>query len=144
MVHLIFSSTILFTSKLQIGINYSSQPNALRGCVNDARNVRDFLAKHGYHPSDILLLTDEPPKGTKEGDGWDRKMVPTREVIIRAMKWLVRGARKDDSLFFHCEFLHINVDIEILVFVVGEVADTFVFDEYRLRTWWADQRSKRR
>jgi hypothetical protein len=103
--------------------------------------VRDFLAKHGYHPSDILLLTDEPPKGTKEGDGWDRKMVPTREVIIRAMKWLVRGARKDDSLFFHCEFF---TNIETLVFVVGEVADIFVFDEYRLGTWRTNQRSKRR
>jgi hypothetical protein len=28
----------------QIGINYAGKPNALRGCVNDARNVRKFLS----------------------------------------------------------------------------------------------------
>jgi hypothetical protein len=28
----------------QIGINYAGTPNALRGCVNDARNVRKFLS----------------------------------------------------------------------------------------------------
>ena len=89
---------------LQIGINYTSQPNALRGCINDARHVRDFLVKHGgYRISEILLLTDEPPKGAREGDGWDSRMIPTRDNIIRGMKWLVRGARRDDSLFFHCK-----------------------------------------
>lgn len=74
--------------------------------MNDARHVRDFLLKHGgYRVEDIMLLTDEPPKGTREGKGWDSRNLPTRDNIIRGMKWLVRGARKDDSLFFHCERL---------------------------------------
>lgn len=28
---------------IQIGINYSGEKDALRGCVNDALNARDFL-----------------------------------------------------------------------------------------------------
>ena len=39
---------------------------------------------------------------------WDSRLAPTRENIIRAMKWLVRGARKDDSLFLHCKSLYPN------------------------------------
>ncbi|KAJ8515297.1 hypothetical protein ONZ45_g7273 [Pleurotus djamor] len=58
-----------------IGINYLGQPNELRGCINDAKRVRDFL----YHP----------------------RRIPTRENIIDAMRWLVRSAKQDDSLFFH-------------------------------------------
>ncbi|KAJ3501811.1 hypothetical protein NLJ89_g9170 [Agrocybe chaxingu] len=79
---------------LCIGINYHGQANELRGCVNDAKYVRDFLIKHGrYHPSEILLMTDDPKTSSRN---W-----PTRSNIIQAMKWLVRGACKDDSLFFH-------------------------------------------
>ncbi|KIM47214.1 hypothetical protein M413DRAFT_440710 [Hebeloma cylindrosporum] len=78
---------------LCIGINYRGQPNELRGCVNDAKHVREFLISHGrYKSSDILLLTD---------DSKDPRSLPTRDNLIQAMKWLVRGAKKDDSLFFH-------------------------------------------
>jgi len=50
---------------------------------------------HGcYKTSDILLLTD---------DSKDPRSLPTRDNLIQAMRWLVRGAKKDDSLFFHCE-----------------------------------------
>jgi hypothetical protein len=83
--------------------------------VNDAKHVREFLISamslvsiplcsrtdtlppsgHGrYKTSDILLLTD---------DSKDSRSLPTRDNLIQAMKWLVRGAKKDDSLFFHCE-----------------------------------------
>jgi hypothetical protein len=48
----------------------------------------------GYISSEILLLTD---------DSKDSRSLPTRDNIIQAMKWLVKGARRDDSLFFHCE-----------------------------------------
>jgi hypothetical protein len=34
---------------VQIGINYAGTPNALRGCVNDARNVRKFLSGASRH-----------------------------------------------------------------------------------------------
>ncbi|PPQ81149.1 hypothetical protein CVT25_015201 [Psilocybe cyanescens] len=79
---------------LCIGINYRGQANELRGCVNDAKNVRNFLIQQGgYKATDIVLLTD---------DARDARSLPTRDNIIDAMRWLVRHAKINDSLFFHC------------------------------------------
>jgi hypothetical protein len=61
--------------------------------VNDARNVRRFLIKyHHFAESDIVLLTD---------DASSARSRPTRENILNAMRWLVRDACPNDSLFFH-------------------------------------------
>jgi hypothetical protein len=35
-------------------------------------------------------------------DAKSSRQIPTRKNILEAMRWLVRSARKDDSLFFHC------------------------------------------
>ncbi|KZT42184.1 peptidase C14 [Sistotremastrum suecicum HHB10207 ss-3] len=78
---------------LCIGINYIGTDNELNGCINDARNVHNFLCQFfGYKEDDIVVLTDDSsnPVG-----------LPTRDNIMRAMQWLVRDARPDDSLFFH-------------------------------------------
>jgi metacaspase-1 len=40
----------------------------------------------------MVILTDDQTNPSAR---------PTRENIIRAMKWLVTGARPNDSLFFH-------------------------------------------
>jgi len=78
---------------LLIGINYFGQQGELRGCINDANNVRKFLIERfGYKPSDIVMLLD---------DSKDPMGKPTRDNIIRGMQWLVAGARTNDSLFFH-------------------------------------------
>ncbi|KAF8883816.1 caspase domain-containing protein [Infundibulicybe gibba] len=78
---------------LCIGINYRGQANELRGCINDAKHVREFLIKHhGYKDRDIMLLTDESSRSSR---------LPTRENIIAAMRWLVQSASTNDSLFFH-------------------------------------------
>jgi hypothetical protein len=79
--------------------------------VNDAKNVRNFListfkaiclstaaishttARRGFKSKDIVLLTDE---------SLNPRQLPTRKNMMDAMYWLVRGARMDDSLFFHC------------------------------------------
>ncbi|TFK35001.1 caspase domain-containing protein [Crucibulum laeve] len=74
-----------------IGINYIGQRDELKGCVNDARHVRNYLMQyHGFKKSDILLLTD---------DG--RGIEPTRKNMLDAMHWLVRKAKMHDSLVFH-------------------------------------------
>ncbi|KAJ3526668.1 hypothetical protein NMY22_g10076 [Coprinellus aureogranulatus] len=75
-----------------IGINYVGQKHELKGCANDARNIREFLIKQ-YHfpPSEILMLTDD--------DRHNR--MPTRDEMFKAMAWLVQDAKQDDSLFFH-------------------------------------------
>jgi len=50
----------------------------------------------GFRSRDILRLTDE---------AHDPRNLPTRQNIIGAVRWLVRGAHKHDSLFFHCAFV---------------------------------------
>lgn len=78
---------------LIIGINYIGSKNQLRGCINDANNIFTFLTQnYGYARDDIVMLTD---------DQHEMVRVPTRENMIRAMQWLVKGAQPNDSLFFH-------------------------------------------
>ncbi|RDB25794.1 Metacaspase-1B [Hypsizygus marmoreus] len=78
---------------LCIGINYFGQSGQLRGCINDVQNIVSFLIKHfHYRKEDIVTLTD---------DATNPRQKPTRENIIQAMQWLVRGAAPNDSLFFH-------------------------------------------
>ncbi|KAA1479737.1 hypothetical protein DENSPDRAFT_789529 [Dentipellis sp. KUC8613] len=78
---------------LCIGINYAGQSRPLHGCVNDAKSVYRFLIKYyHYDPKNIILLTD---------DARNPRDQPTRANMLAAMRWLVKGARPHDSLFFH-------------------------------------------
>ena len=79
---------------LVIGINYVNMPpgaGQLKGCINDALNISQFLQDSGFSRSDIRLLTDD-----NQNDG-----LPTHDNLIAGMKWLVEGASAGDSLFFH-------------------------------------------
>jgi hypothetical protein len=51
-----------------------------------------FIERYGFHPQNVLLLTDDDRRNT----------LPTRKEMFKAFTWLVQGAHKDDSLFFHC------------------------------------------
>ena len=76
---------------LVIGINYSVLPpgaGQLKGCINDANNVKEFLVGHNFNRDDIRLLTDD-----NQHDGLQKK-----EKLIASMKWLVEGAQEGDSL----------------------------------------------
>ncbi|KAI8386093.1 Metacaspase-1 [Nakaseomyces glabratus] len=78
---------------LLIGINYIGSKNALRGCINDAHNIFNYLTTYcGYRPEDIVMLTDDQREMVK---------IPLKENIIRAMQWLVKDAQPNDALFFH-------------------------------------------
>ncbi|KJA29744.1 hypothetical protein HYPSUDRAFT_31731 [Hypholoma sublateritium FD-334 SS-4] len=78
---------------LCIGINYMGQTGELRGCINDVKNIRNFIiSQYGYKADDIVVLTD---------DASDSRRRPTRDNILQAMQWLVRDAKPNDSLFFH-------------------------------------------
>ncbi|KAF7791691.1 hypothetical protein EIP86_002714 [Pleurotus ostreatoroseus] len=80
-------------SHLLIGINYVGQQAELRGCINDANNVKRFLCSYyGYREEDIVMLTD---------DTNDPRRIPTKQNMLQAMQWLVNGAQPNDSLFFH-------------------------------------------
>ncbi|EPQ53884.1 peptidase C14, partial [Gloeophyllum trabeum ATCC 11539] len=79
---------------LCIGIDYTGQPDIeLRGCVNDAKNMFNFLQEnYGFHKKDMVLLRD---------DAHYSRDIPTKENILNAMRWLVNDAQPNDSLFIH-------------------------------------------
>lgn len=78
---------------LLIGINYYGTQNELRGCVNDVKNMSRFLNEHfGYSYDDMVILTDDQKELAR---------LPTKDNILRAMQWLVKDARPNDSYFFH-------------------------------------------
>jgi hypothetical protein len=78
---------------LLIGINYFGQRGQLRGCINDVRNMTAYLGEHyGYKREDMVILTDDQQNPMSQ---------PTKQNILRAMHWLVKDARPNDSLFFH-------------------------------------------
>lgn len=83
-------------------------------CVNvfRTRSIIDtvwwtFLSlENGYKYEDIKMLTDEIDSVT-----------PTKENILDALSWLVKGARSGDSLFIHCT-LGLFLYIPFLTFAV--------------------------
>ncbi|KJX93388.1 metacaspase like protein [Zymoseptoria brevis] len=78
---------------LLIGINYFGQKGQLRGCINDVKNMSEYLNGHfGYKREDMVTLTDDQQNPMSQ---------PTKANILRAMSWLVKDARPNDSLFFH-------------------------------------------
>lgn len=78
---------------LLIGINYFGQKGQLRGCINDVKNMSGYLNGHfGYKREDMVTLTDDQQNPMSQ---------PTKNNIMRAMHWLVKDARPNDSLFFH-------------------------------------------
>lgn len=78
---------------LLIGINYFNQRGELRGCINDVRNMAGYLSESfGYAREDMVLLTDDQQNPMSQ---------PNKANILRAMHWLVKDARPNDSLFFH-------------------------------------------
>ncbi|KAA8566332.1 hypothetical protein EYC84_008917 [Monilinia fructicola] len=78
---------------LLIGINYFGQRGQLRGCINDVKNMSSYLHENfGYQRDDMVILTDDQQNPMSQ---------PTKQNILRAMHWLVKDARPNDSLFFH-------------------------------------------
>ena len=63
--------------------------------ANGIDNLTSSTDRLGFRSRDIIRLTD---------DAHDPRHQPTRLNILGAMRWLVRGAHKHDSLFFHCTF----------------------------------------
>ena len=57
-------------------------------------SVRCVAENWGYKSGDIVLLSD---------GAIHPRQIPTRQNILDAMRWLVRGAKPHDSLFFHCK-----------------------------------------
>jgi len=74
---------------LLIGINYFGQKGQLRGCINDVKNMSNYLMEaFGYKREDMVTLTDDQQNPMSQ---------PTKQNILRAMHWLVKDAQPNDS-----------------------------------------------
>ena len=80
---------------LIIGINYHGTKNQLNGCINDAKNVREFLIRDRGFSSlqgDMVVMTDEPQNiGTP--------FEPNGKNIMEAFRWLVSMNTDGDSVW---------------------------------------------
>ncbi|XP_066387745.1 metacaspase-1-like isoform X2 [Miscanthus floridulus] len=78
---------------LLVGVSYTGTKHELRGTFNDVKEMRSLLCdRFGFPSACILELTEKESDPTR---------VPTRENLLRAMWWLVKGSRSGDSLVFH-------------------------------------------
>eukprot|EP00672_Neobodo_designis_P013882 CAMPEP_0174856780 /NCGR_PEP_ID=MMETSP1114-20130205/36215_1 /TAXON_ID=312471 /ORGANISM="Neobodo designis, Strain CCAP 1951/1" /LENGTH=370 /DNA_ID=CAMNT_0016091585 /DNA_START=54 /DNA_END=1166 /DNA_ORIENTATION=- len=82
------------TRAVLIGINYYGQKGELSGCVNDVRQMKNFLVSQGFRdtPDCMQILTDDKSL---------QNAAPTAGNIIAALQWLVKDAQPGDSLFLH-------------------------------------------
>jgi metacaspase-1 len=101
---------------LLIGINYFGQRGQLRGCINDVRNMSAYLNESfGYKREDMVILTDDQQNPMSQ---------PTKQNILRAMHWLVKDARPNDSLFFHYSGMAISSTFYFLLICIGHGGQT--------------------
>ena len=100
------------TRAVFVGINYYGTDAELKGkirsrlyllmmvsgCVSDVYAMSAFLKNTFGFPVnsdvDVLILTDEPKNK-------NTNLYPTSANILAALAWLIKDAKKDDSLFFH-------------------------------------------
>ncbi|KAJ3081499.1 hypothetical protein HDU99_005529 [Rhizoclosmatium hyalinum] len=78
-----------------IGINYVGTDHELKGCIQDAKHVQDFLISHrGYTdtPETMKFLSDEATSDD---------LKPTTKNILTAFEWLTSNNQPGDQLFLH-------------------------------------------
>jgi hypothetical protein len=73
---------------LLVGINYIGTANELKGCINDVKNVNNFLLSIGYLQKNIRRLTENTIQK------------PTKQNIITNLTNMVNNAVTGDELFF--------------------------------------------
>jgi len=74
-----------------IGINYTGQKGALKGCHNDVFNLYTYIQdQYGFQDEDITVLADD-------GD----HPAPTKQNILSTYHDIIRKSRPGDSIFLH-------------------------------------------
>jgi hypothetical protein len=75
---------------LLVGINYANSSDELNGCINDVKNIRNFLISNcGYNSDNIVMITDETP------------IKPTFKNLQENVKSLVNNCLQGDTLFWY-------------------------------------------
>ena len=74
---------------LIVGINYVNTRYALRGCINDALNIRAQLVSFFPTCGEIRLITD------------NTLLRPTKAEIMRGLAWLAKDLQPGEHVLFH-------------------------------------------
>lgn len=73
---------------LLIGINYTGTKHQLNGCINDSKNLKQFLIENKYfEKKDFILMNDNKKDG----------LYPTRSNIIKQLNSLISFAKKNKT-----------------------------------------------
>lgn len=76
---------------LLMGLNYTGTSQALSGCENDVKNIKNFLLEKGYASENIRVMTEDcKPE--------DR---PTKANILKAIETLLKNSNEDCEYFVH-------------------------------------------
>ncbi|KAG7977457.1 hypothetical protein I3843_05G032800 [Carya illinoinensis] len=75
------------------GVTYKNSKWQLKGSVNDVKCMQYLLAEKFSFPKDSILILTEEEK--------DPVRIPTIKNIRMAMRWLVEGVQRGDSLVFY-------------------------------------------
>lgn len=91
------STTVIRKKSVLIGINYTRLgKGCLNGCINDVKNIKDYISKQQGYPDDsehMRVLIDEASTPSS--------LLPTRANMETAFRWLVADAQDGDYLFVH-------------------------------------------
>lgn len=74
-------------TSLIVGINYNNTVNQLRGCINDANNMKQFVRVRGCE--NILMMTDDGP------------IRPTKNNILLGLARLLMMTQDNEVAFFY-------------------------------------------
>jgi metacaspase-1 len=77
---------------LLVGINYIGQQYALKGCVNDTINMKEFIKSRGQFPEENITLLNDVDSNRPQ---------PTKNNILQHIDNLVSNIQKGDTLLFH-------------------------------------------
>uniref|UniRef100_A0A0D9Z8B2 Peptidase C14 caspase domain-containing protein n=1 Tax=Oryza glumipatula TaxID=40148 RepID=A0A0D9Z8B2_9ORYZ len=81
---------------LLVGVSYKGDPSReLTGAAEDVKSMCDLLHDRFHFPKKFIHML------TEDLGAEDPLKAPTRENILREMRWLVEGCGAGDSLVFH-------------------------------------------
>ncbi|CAL5379525.1 unnamed protein product [Camellia sinensis] len=75
------------------GVSYQKKKHRLKGTINDVNRMKSLLTDHfGFLETSICVLTEEED---------DPNLIPTKENMQKALRWLVADCKSGDSLVFY-------------------------------------------
>ncbi|XP_028077434.1 metacaspase-1-like isoform X1 [Camellia sinensis] len=75
------------------GVSYQKKKHKLKGTINDVNRMKSLLTDHfGFLETSICVLTEEED---------DPNLIPTKENMQKALRWLVADCKSGDSLVFY-------------------------------------------